>query len=80
LIVANCFLPCVWFVLFLRIIRLTGISGKELAASGISVYGPRTTVTLAVDGVEGAHEFLLIDDFTARHGQWVKTNTFTSVG
>lgn len=60
--------------------RLTGIKGKDLAAAGISVYGPRTTITLALKGVEGAHEFLLIDDFTARHGQWVKTNTFTAIG
>lgn len=60
--------------------RLTGITGRELAASGIAVYGPRTTISLAVNGIEGAHEFLLVDDFTARHGQWVKTNTFTSVG
>ncbi|TFJ86549.1 hypothetical protein NSK_002206 [Nannochloropsis salina CCMP1776] len=60
--------------------RLTGITGRELAASGIAVYGPRTTITFAIDGVEGAHEFLLVDDFTARHGQWIKTNTFTSIG
>lgn len=59
--------------------RLTGITGRELAASGIATYGPRTTITLAIDSMEGAHEFLLVDDFTARHGQWVKTNTFTSV-
>jgi sedoheptulose-bisphosphatase len=60
--------------------RLTGVTGRELASSGISVYGPRTTITLALAGVEGAHEFLLIDDFTARHGNWVKTNSFYSVG
>lgn len=60
--------------------RLTGVKGSDLAAAGISVYGPRTTITLAIKGVEGAHEFLLVDDFTARHGQWVKTNTFTAIG
>ena len=56
------------------------MTGRELAGSGIAVYGPRTTITLALRGAEGAHEFLLVDDFTARHGQWVKTNTFTSIG
>lgn len=56
------------------------MTGRDLASSGIAVYGPRTTITLALRGAEGAHEFLLVDDFTARHGQWVKTNTFTSIG
>ena len=32
-----------------------------------------------VDGMEGSHEFLLIDDFSGRHGQWVKTNSFTTI-
>lgn len=44
--------------------KLTGITGNTLAASGLAVYGPRTTISLAVDGIEGAHEFLLIDDYS----------------
>lgn len=60
--------------------RLTGITGRQLAAAGIATYGPRTTITFALDGAEGAYEFLLVDDFTARHGSWVKTNTFTNIG
>ena len=59
--------------------RLTGISGRGLKAAGIAVYGPRTTITLAVDGIDYAHEFLLVDDFSARHGSWVKTNEFTTI-
>eukprot|EP00640_Fibrocapsa_japonica_P003244 CAMPEP_0113940030 /NCGR_PEP_ID=MMETSP1339-20121228/6219_1 /TAXON_ID=94617 /ORGANISM="Fibrocapsa japonica" /LENGTH=337 /DNA_ID=CAMNT_0000943701 /DNA_START=108 /DNA_END=1121 /DNA_ORIENTATION=- /assembly_acc=CAM_ASM_000762 len=59
--------------------RLIGVSGKEMAGALIAVYGPRTTVTLALDGIDGAHEFLLVDDFTARHGDWVKTNTFEAI-
>eukprot|EP00752_Nemacystus_decipiens_P007732 g6913.t1 len=59
--------------------RLVGVSGRDLAASGMAVYGPRTTMTVAVDGMEGSHEFLLIDDFSGRHGQWVKTNSFTTI-
>lgn len=60
--------------------KLTGVSGRDLAGAGIAVYGPRTTMTIAIDGVPGAHEFLLVDDFTAKHGQWVKTNTFEVIG
>lgn len=36
-------------------------------------------VVVTVDGMEGSHEFLLIDDFSGRHGQWVKTNSFTTI-
>lgn len=59
--------------------RLTGISGRQLAASGIANYGPRTTITLAVNSAQGAHEFLLVDDFSARHGSWVHIKTFDRV-
>ena len=54
--------------------RLTGITGRQLKASGIAVYGPRTTMTIALSNLEHAHEFLLVDDFSARHGQWVKVS------
>ena len=60
--------------------KLTGVSGKDLKAAGIAVYGPRTTMTLAVSNMDFAHEFLLVDDFSARHGQWIKTNQFSSIG
>eukprot|EP00981_Chlorochromonas_danica_P010719 scaffold3345_cov164-Ochromonas_danica.AAC.5 len=59
--------------------RLTGITGRQLKGAGIAVYGPRTTITLAVDNLPYAHEFLLVDDFSANHGQWVKTNEFKSI-
>jgi sedoheptulose-bisphosphatase len=59
--------------------RLTGIKGSDLKASGIAVYGPRTTITLAVSNMPFAHEFLLVDDFSAMHGQWVKTNEYTTI-
>merc|ERR1712078_55409 len=60
--------------------KLTGITGKEQKAAGLGVYGPRTTITLAVDGIDGAHEFLLIDDMSSRHGQWVLTQSFHTIG
>ena len=39
--------------------RLTGVSGRGIRAAGIAVYGPRTTITLAIDSIDNAHEFLL---------------------
>mmetsp|Transcript_14427 Transcript_14427/g.22955 ORF Transcript_14427/g.22955 Transcript_14427/m.22955 type:complete len:415 (+) Transcript_14427:1-1245(+) len=60
--------------------KLTGIKGTEQKAAGLGVYGPRTTITLAVDGIQGAHEFLLIDDYSAKHGQWVLSQSFMSIG
>lgn len=59
---------------------LRGVTGSEMVAAGMCTYGPRTTITLAVDGVDGAHEFLLVDDFSARHGKWIKCNSFYTVG
>lgn len=55
---------------------LVGVDGHGMAASLISVYGPRTTITVAFKDKPYSHEFLLIDDFSGRHGQWVRTNEF----
>lgn len=59
--------------------KLTNIKGDDLAAAGMAVYGPRTTMTIAVANEDNAHEFLLVDDFSARHGQWIKTNEFSAI-
>jgi sedoheptulose-bisphosphatase len=59
--------------------KFIGQTGRQLVCGGMAVYGPRTTMTLAIDGVDGAHEFLLIDDFSAKHGQWIHTNVFSVV-
>jgi len=59
--------------------KLTGVTGRELKAAGVAVYGPRTTITLAINNMDNAHEFLLVDDFSANHGQWLKTNEFKSI-
>lgn len=58
---------------------LVGVTGEQLKGALISVYGPRTTITVALDGIDYSHEFLLVDDFSSRHGNWVKTNTFTTI-
>ena len=55
---------------------LLNVTGRELIAAGACTYGPRVTLSLAHTGRSGVHEFLLMDDFSGRHGQWVKTNTF----
>mmetsp|Transcript_28591 Transcript_28591/g.48008 ORF Transcript_28591/g.48008 Transcript_28591/m.48008 type:complete len:356 (-) Transcript_28591:189-1256(-) len=59
--------------------KLTGVTGRGIKAAGMAVYGPRTTITLAISNMEGAHEFLLVDDFSAMHGQWIKTNEFNGI-
>jgi sedoheptulose-bisphosphatase len=59
--------------------KLTGVSGRDLKVAGIAVYGPRTTLTLAIDNLDYCHEFLLVDDFSSLHGQWIKTNEFTTI-
>mmetsp|Transcript_0 Transcript_0/g.1 ORF Transcript_0/g.1 Transcript_0/m.1 type:complete len:370 (+) Transcript_0:70-1179(+) len=59
--------------------KLTGVTGRQIVCAGLAVYGPRTTVTLAIEGVDHAYEFLLIDDFSGRHGSWVLTKCFSGV-
>ena len=56
-----------------------GKNGHDIVAAGLAIYGPRTTITLGIDGVKGSHEFLLIDDFSAEHGSWIHTNVFETV-
>ena len=43
------------------------------------IIGPRTSITLAMDGIDYVHEFILVDDFSARHGEWVKVDEFTTI-
>lgn len=57
--------------------KLTSISGRDLASAGLAVFGPVTTLTVAFDGINSAHEFVLIDDFSANHGQWKRRTEYT---
>jgi sedoheptulose-bisphosphatase len=59
--------------------KLVGVDGHGMACSLISVYGPRTTISVAFKDMPHTHEFLLIDDFSGRHGQWLRTNEFTAI-
>ena len=46
--------------------ELTGITGRDQAAAGMGIYGPRTVFCLALKDAPGCHEFLLQDD-----GKWL---------
>jgi sedoheptulose-bisphosphatase len=59
--------------------RLVGVKGRDMVAAALVVYGPRTTISLAMKDIDHVHEFTLVDDFSARHGQWLHTNEFHSV-
>lgn len=59
--------------------KLTGVTGRGIKSAGIAVYGPRTTITLAVENMDHAHEFLLVSDESPMNGQWVKTNEFRTI-
>ena len=50
-----------------------------MKAAGAAIYGPRTTITLAIDNLDYTHEFLLVEDMSAMHGQWLKSNEYTTI-
>lgn len=52
--------------------KLTGITGRDQAASAMGIYGPRTTYVIAINGFPGTHEFLLMDD--GKHSQIFQLN------
>lgn len=55
--------------------KLTGITGRQQAAAGMGVYGPRTVFCLALKDAPGCHEFLLQDD-----GKWIHVKETTQIG
>jgi len=55
--------------------KVAGTTGRDMAAAGMGVYGPRTTYVLAIKGVPGTHEFLLLDE-----GKWFHVKDTTSIG
>ena len=42
--------------------KLKGITGRDQAAAGMGVFGPRTCFVIALKDAPGCHEFLLQDD------------------
>eukprot|EP00955_Chlamydomonas_euryale_P049109 354175-Chlamydomonas_euryale.AAC.10 len=55
--------------------KLTGITGRDQAAAGMGVYGPRTVFVCAIKGFPGTHEFLLQDD-----GKWLLVKSTEEIG
>lgn len=55
--------------------KLTGITGRDQAAAGMGVFGPRTCFVIAMKDAPGCHEFLLMDD-----GKWVHVKETTEIG
>lgn len=60
--------------------KLLGVRGRDMAAAVTTTYGPRTTISLAIAGIEGAHNFLLLDEAEGETGKWVKGATYTTLG
>eukprot|EP00891_Asterochloris_glomerata_P008265 jgi/Astpho2/8265/Aster-01348 len=55
--------------------KLTGITGRDQAAAGMGVFGPRTIYCIALKDAPGCQEFLLQDD-----GKWVHVKETTEIG
>tara|TARA_B110001452_G_scaffold39498_2_gene30229 strand:+ start:2049 stop:3203 length:1155 start_codon:yes stop_codon:yes gene_type:complete len=59
---------------------LQNVTGRELLAAGVALYGPRTTLTIALADRPGAHEFLLVEEAVGgSSGRWSASNTFDSM-
>ena len=50
-------------------------TGRDQAASGMGIYGPRTIFLVAVKGYPGTHEFVLQDD-----GKWLLVKETSEIG
>jgi len=55
--------------------NLTGVTGRDQAAAGMGIYGPRTVFCFALRDAPGCHEFLLMDD-----GSWMKVKDTREIG
>ncbi|KAK9839275.1 hypothetical protein WJX81_005282 [Elliptochloris bilobata] len=55
--------------------KLKGITGRDQAAAGMGIYGPRTVYCIALKDCPGCHEFLLQDD-----GKWLHVKETTEIG
>jgi len=55
--------------------KLKDITGRDQAAAGMGVFGPRTCFVIALKDAPGTHEFLLQDD-----GKWLHVKETTEIG
>jgi len=58
--------------------KLTGIKGRDLAAAGLTIYGPRTAMLVATGARAGVDEFVLTDAIDGVW-QWVVSNRFETI-
>ncbi|KAJ1616079.1 fructose-1,6-bisphosphatase class 1/Sedoheputulose-1,7-bisphosphatase, partial [Pavlovales sp. CCMP2436] len=58
--------------------KLTGVTGRNMAAAGLMMYGPRTTMLVATAGTEGAIEFVLTNG-PSGEWEWVLSNVFCTM-
>lgn len=61
---------------------LLNVTGESLLAAGACIYGPRTTLAVALAGSGGVAEFLLVPGDRAGGGgaRWLLANRYTSLG
>lgn len=59
---------------------LYNVTGRELKCAVMALYGPRTTIAIAIEGTAFTHEFLLNEDVAPLTPQrWRKSATFASI-
>jgi sedoheptulose-bisphosphatase len=58
--------------------KLTGVTGRDMAAAGLVMYGPRTTMLVATAGAEGVMEFVLTNSATGEW-EWLQSNIFSKI-
>jgi sedoheptulose-bisphosphatase len=57
--------------------KLVGVKSRDLKAAVVALYGPRTTVSLALDGLEYGHELTLVP---ANFGlRWEHSRVFKNI-
>lgn len=59
--------------------KLVGVKSRDLKASMVALYGPRTTVSLAVAGVDYCHELTLIPCTTGGGLRWEHSQVFDTI-
>ena len=73
-----CVCMCVYVCVCVCVCRLVGVKARDLKAALVALYGPRTTVSLAVHGIAHAHELTLVPSSSGGL-QWVCSKVFDTV-
>lgn len=59
--------------------KLTGVRGRDMAAAGLALYGPRTSLLIATAATAGVVEFVLADNAETGRSEWQQANFFTVI-